>query len=235
MKLIVCAKRYGWKIAIVAIITGLNMVVAVVSGHATLIVESGLVGGSGDVDNVIFESCVGAIAGPALTVQGCLNTSDTTLVNFTSNENLITNGGQAKINAQDGFFDTVTIALADSALGFSKLQFNLDVTTDATAHFEGIDQFGTIFDFGSFDLGGSGSNFFTLSSADNQVAVSFKVVSTAPIQSISDLQQVRLGPTEVCTQGCTATTATQIPEPSTILLLGSGLLVVARAARRKRG
>jgi hypothetical protein len=78
---------------------------------ATLTLQTGLVGGSGDVDNVIFNAC-GLGSSSGTTVQGCLNTSDTTRVNFTSNETLtIGGGGQAVIAAMDGFFSTVTIAL----------------------------------------------------------------------------------------------------------------------------
>ena len=41
------------------------------------------------------------------------------------------------------------------------------------------------------------------------------------------------GPSTGCT-GDTSTTATQVPEPSAMFLVGSGLLVLARASRRKR-
>ena len=73
----------------------------------------------GGTDNVIFNACSGANLGPALTVQGCLNTSHTTLVDFTSTENLVANGGQARVEAQDGAFDNVVITLDDPTLGFS--------------------------------------------------------------------------------------------------------------------
>ena len=159
-------------------------------------------------------------------------------MNFTSNENLVANGGQATIGAQDGSFDTVTIALDDSNLGFLKLQFNLDAEADGFANFEAVDQFGTSFLFNNIALDGTGENKFTLFSLDDQVAVSFKLVSTVGIQLVDQLNQVRLGPTDVCTQDCTATTATQateqVPEPSTMLLIGSGLLALAQYARRKR-
>jgi len=225
-----------WKSAV----AGLIMLLSPIPASADLMLTAGAGGGNAGTDNVLFN-CSGAISGPATTVQGCLNNSNSTLVNFTSDGtvNLVTPAmGAARIEGENSAgFSAIEIALDDTTLGFSKLIFNLDAAANGTATFLAIDQFGNPFDF-SFDLVGSGQNFFTLDSANNQVAVSFKLVSTVPIKNISDLEQVRLGPTERCTQDCTATTATQateqVPEPSTMFLLGSGLFVLARAARKTR-
>ncbi|WP_207541325.1 hypothetical protein, partial [Sabulicella rubraurantiaca] len=130
---------------------------------ATLTLQSGLVGGSGDVDNVIFNACGTAQSGNPL--QGCLNTSHSTLVNFSSNETLVVGGGgQDSVRAQDGTFNTVTIALDDTTQGFGKLQFNLIAEADGTANFTATDQFGNVFAFNNVALDGNGQNFFTLGS-----------------------------------------------------------------------
>ena len=118
-----------------------------------------------------------------------------------------------------------TIALADPSLGFGKLQFNLDAAADGFATFRAVDQFGNVFDFANIALDGQGQNFFTLYSMDNQVAVSFSLLSTVAIQNISDLEQVRLGPTEI--------TVAQVPEPGSLALLGVGMLGLAGLTRRR--
>src|SRR6476659_425132 len=95
--------------------TALAALPGVANAHLTL--TSGLVGGGQGVDNVIFNAC-NLSPGPALTVQGCLNTSHTTFVNFTGVENLkIAGGGQATIKADDGLFSTIAITLANPLLG----------------------------------------------------------------------------------------------------------------------
>jgi hypothetical protein len=212
--------RLRLALAGVAIASGLTISA---SAHATLILDTGLVGGSGDVSNVIFNAC-GLGSSTGTTVQGCLNDAHSTLVNFTSNESLtIGGGGQAVIDAGDGSFDNVQISLADTTMGFGKLQFNLDAIADGTATFQATDQFGTVFNFGSFALDGNGQNFFTLHSLDNQVAMSFSLLSTVGIQNIGDLEQVRIGP---------ADTETSVPEPGSLALLGLSLLGMGFVRRR---
>lgn len=82
-------------------ILGAAMLAVGGTANAAIIVTEGNVGGG--TDNVVFNSCIGAIAGPALTIQGCLNGQPTTFVNFTSDENIVANGGQARIGECQDF------------------------------------------------------------------------------------------------------------------------------------
>jgi hypothetical protein len=78
------------------------------TASASLIVQTGVVGSFVD-DNVINNPCNGNITGPALTIQGCLNTNHNKLVDLTSDENITFDaGGQAKIVPVDGLFRVCT-------------------------------------------------------------------------------------------------------------------------------
>jgi hypothetical protein len=192
---------------------------------------SGISGGNTGTDNVLFNPCVGASQTPGSTLQqGCLNTSHTTLVDFTSTEKLQVNGGQARIEGfNGGTFDNITIKYDAASNGFEKLIFNLDAVSDGLANFtvNGVTSGGTpeSVSFNNQALSGSGQNFFTLLASDGEVATSFSLTSTVGILDIADLQQVRIGQTPV-------PTPTPAPEPASMALIGAGLAGLGLIRRR---
>jgi len=201
------------------------------SANATFILGSGNVGGLGD--NVIVNACVGNTTGPALLVQGCLNTGHATLVDVSTlaGGNLKANGGQARFDASGGNISNFTINFADPTLGFSGIVFNINAQNRTTSTVQifviAVDQFGNpeapqIF-FST--IHGNGQNFFNLTSVDGEVAKSLAVFST--LNNIVDIRQVRIAAEAV-------PDPRPVPEPGNAVVLGSALLGFGLIRRRKQ-
>jgi hypothetical protein len=171
---------------------------------------------AGTGNNLIFNgTCAYSLPtpnGPSPVVQGCLNGQPTVLVTITGTENLITpSGGQARVEASDGAFTTMTIEFTDPTLYFD--QIILDINNPLA---NGNVTFGTdpllIFSTAAtWSIGASGSNFFEITSNGGDLMRKLTLTTNVGMENV---RQIRFGD---------PITRTAVPEPGAFALLGLGL------------
>lgn len=153
-------------------------------------------------------------------VTGFTNQSNT-LVTFSSTTDVLTTPakGQATLNAFDGAINDVTIAAPGHT--FTDLIFDLEIGKLGTskADISVLEGNGTIATF-SYDLG-VGQNFLTIVATNGQTISSVTIDDTIGFDS---LKQPRIS-------GISGTNV--VPEPATLALLGTGLLLGAGKIRRR--
>lgn len=146
-------------------------------------------------------------------------------VRFTSDENLTApSNGQARIEAADGAFTRLVVDLVGGS--FTSLILNLDATANGTVDFFAMDTDGNVFSFLNRAVGENGQNFYTFTTLNGQRIRHIGFDADVPV-TISDAAQFRIG-------GAQEDDDVTIPEPTTLSLLGIGLLGAAGAARRRR-
>lgn len=150
-------------------------------------------------------------------------------VRFSSIEDLVAPAnGQARIEAADGTLTNLTIDLPGAT--FTSLILNVDAALVGSVNFVVTENNGQQ-TAGTFALGASGQNFFTITAINGQrmSSVNLSTNVNMAITNVDDVSQVRIGGAATAGGGTSV-----VPEPSTYALLATGLLGVAGVARRRR-
>jgi hypothetical protein len=212
--------RYGFikgnvlALAIVAIV-GL----AAGTAKADIVVVTGV--NNQGTDNVLLNpatdvSTVTGTVGPSNLVVNFTSSSGSGLLNADPSGQATVSGGTGNIA-----FTQLTFGLANNDT-FTRAVFNINAAGDGTVtiHVEGININGGSFE-DDFTVDANGQNFFTVTAINGQLITSISLSTTDT--TFEDVRQVRLGGTG------------EIPEPTSMLLLGTGLLGIAAGARKRLG
>ena len=213
--------RYGSlkKLVLTLAIFGIVSVVAG-TAKADIVVVTGV--NNQGTDNVLLNP-----ATDVLTVTGTVGANNL-VVNFTSSSGsglLNANpSGQATVSGGTGniALTQLTFGLANNDT-FTRAVFNINAATDGSVliHVEGINIDGGFFE-DDFEVDANGQNFFTVTAINGQLitSISLTAINGAVFE---DVRQVRLGGSEI----------ENIPEPASMVLLGSGLLGAAAGFRKR--
>jgi hypothetical protein len=173
-------------------------------------------------DNVLLNPATNVT-----TVTGTVGPSNL-LVNFTSSSGsglLNANpSGQATVSGGTGntALTQLTFGLANNDT-FTRAVFNINASTGGSVliHVTGININGGFFE-DTFVVDANGQNFFTVTAINGQLIQTISLTATAGAV-FQDIRQVRLGGGEIG----------EVPEPASMLLLGSGLVGLAAGFRKR--
>ena len=188
------------------------------AASAEIVIVNGGVPGNPD-ENVLLNT-----GATGTTITGTTNQTSS-LVTFQGLESLSEpSNGQARIEAVDGAYTSLTFFLTDPAKSFGRAEFNINAAQTGTVTITALDNLGKTFTLANSAVGGGGQNFFNLTALSGESIKSVTITSNVPI---SDTRQIRLG-------GIGLTSA--VPELSTWAMMIVGMGMVGGGLRlRRRG